>query len=191
MNHLLRAPHRSLLGVFAVVAVITGASACGDDDAPTSTPIPSQPSTQITISDPWARTTTNDLSAAYMVITNGGAEDRLVSAKADISSKVQIHEVVVDGSTSKMQELAGGLPIPANGRVELKPGSYHIMMMMLTDPLTVGEKVELDLTFEKAGVIHVTAMVREGSGMSGAGGTTTPGGMTGGMQGTPNATPSH
>ena len=45
--------------------------------------------------------------------------------------------------------------------VELKPGSYHIMLIDLTRELQAGEKIDLTLKFEKAGDVKVTAEVRE------------------------------
>ena len=52
------------------------------------------------------------------------------------------------------------LDIPAGGKVELKPGGYHIMLIELTRELKAGDKVEITLTFEKAGDVKVTAEVR-------------------------------
>ena len=46
-------------------------------------------------------------------------------------------------------------------RVELKPGSYHIMLIGLTRELVAGEKIDITLKFEKAGDVKVTAEVRE------------------------------
>jgi copper(I)-binding protein len=54
------------------------------------------------------------------------------------------------------------LEIPAGGSVELKPGSYHLMLIGPTQELTVGDTIEMTLDFEKAGPVKVTAEVREG-----------------------------
>ena len=53
------------------------------------------------------------------------------------------------------------LEIPAGATVELKPGSYHIMLIGLKQELKAGETIEITLTFEKAGDVKVTAEVRE------------------------------
>lgn len=194
-----RTPRRvALLLAMTAVSVSLVAAACGGDDddddtadtatttstaATTTTGTATQVASPITISDVWARTTTNDVSAAYMMIKNTGVQDRLVSATADVSPKVQIHEVITEGNTSKMQEIPGGLVIPANASVELKPGGYHIMLMDLpTKKLDVGQKVEIDLVFEKAGKIHVTAEVKQGGGMDMGSGS---------MSGTGTATTGH
>lgn len=52
--------------------------------------------------------------------------------------------------------------LPAGKAVKLEPGGYHIMLLDLVKPLEVGEKIELTLTFDKAGEKTVTAQVREG-----------------------------
>ena len=66
---------------------------------------------------------------------------------------------VVNG-TMQMRELAGGLPIPADGTAVLKPGSYHVMLIGLKKPLKEGETFPLTLTFEKAGKITVDVPVK-------------------------------
>ncbi len=71
----------------------------------------------------------------------------------------------MDGGVMKMRELKNGLEIPPGATVELKPGSYHIMMMNLSRPLAKGEKVKGSLTFEKAGKVDVEFTVEAMGGM--------------------------
>jgi hypothetical protein len=61
---------------------------------------------------------------------------------------------VVDG-VMKMRELPAGLVIPAGQSVELKPGSYHVMMMDLAQPVEQGAPIKGKLRFEKAGEVEV------------------------------------
>jgi hypothetical protein len=72
----------------------------------------------------------------------------------------------MDGGVMKMRELKDGLEIPAGATVELKPGSYHIMMMNLSHPLAAGETVKGSLTFEKAGKVDVEFAVQAMGGNS-------------------------
>jgi copper(I)-binding protein len=65
---------------------------------------------------------------------------------------------VTDGVMT-MRPLPDGLPVPADGAVELKPGSYHLMLMELAAPLKAGESIAGTLTFEKAGTVPVTFVV--------------------------------
>lgn len=162
----------AILGALGcILAGMAVVAACGDDDDDggddTATTTAAATVGKLSIMDPWVRTTTNDVSAAYITVKNTGLEDTLVSAKANITTMVQLHEVVTEGSTSKMQEKAGGFPVPANGELTLKPGGFHIMLMNLTSPLKEGDKVELELTFKNAGTVKLTAPVRPGEAATG------------------------
>lgn len=101
-------------------------------------------------------------SAAYMVIRNTGSEpDKLIAASTDVAKTVELHTVVEEGGMMRMRQVEGGIEIPANGEVVLKPGGFHVMLIGLTRDLNAGDKVQLTLTFEKAGQIPVTAEVRQ------------------------------
>ena len=111
----------------------------------------------ITVSAPWTRATPPRARAGggFVTIVNGGGADRLVSASANVSKRTELHEMTVTDGVMKMREMADGIPIPAGGTLELKPGSYHVMFLELTGPLKEGENVPVTLTFEKAGEITV------------------------------------
>jgi copper(I)-binding protein len=64
------------------------------------------------------------------------------------------------GGTMMGMRPVARVEIPAGGTLELKPGSYHIMLIGLSKDLVVGEKIEITLKFEKAGEVKVTAEVR-------------------------------
>jgi hypothetical protein len=144
----------------------------------------------IKVSEPWARTSpmVAGAGAAYMVIENtGSAADFLLGGSSDVAKAVEVHETVAMESVAPMESAGMGgtespmasdggmatggsmmgmqkmdrLEIPAGGSVELKPGSYHIMLIDLTRELKAGEKIDLTLKFEKAGDVKVTAEVRE------------------------------
>ncbi len=142
----------------------------------------------LTISDQWVRVTANTVTAAYMVITNTGEADTLVAASTPLTANVQLHEVVSDGASSKMQPKEGGFPVPANGEVTLRPGSYHVMMLDLKEPVTDGQLVTITLTFAKAGDVTITALAKPHTGMMQGSGQ----GMgQGGGMGMATATPGH
>ena len=59
------------------------------------------------------------------------------------------------------------MEVPAGGKLELKPGSYHLMFMSLKAPFKQGDKVPVTLKFEKAGEVKVELAVESmGAGMS-------------------------
>jgi copper(I)-binding protein len=149
----------------AFVAVACGGDDDDDDGNGGSTPAVTDGAKlgDLTISGQWVRTTTNNVTAAYLVVKNSGAADTLVKVTSPLTSNVQLHEVITEGSTSRMQEKPGGFPVPANGTLELKPGGFHIMMMDVEKPVTEGQEVSLTLTFEKAGDVTIVAVAKPGS----------------------------
>jgi periplasmic copper chaperone A len=52
-------------------------------------------------------------------------------------------------------QVEGGLEIKPGETVEFKPGSFHVMLMALKQPLQKGEKVKGTLEFEKAGKVDI------------------------------------
>ena len=106
------------------------------------------------ISQPWTRATPKGAAVAggYLKITNTGTTpDRLLGGSTALAKRFEIHEMSMDGGVMKMRELKDGLDIAPGATVELKPGSYHIMMQELARPLAKGQRVKASLTFEKAG----------------------------------------
>ncbi len=116
----------------------------------------------IKISKPYARPMVagQTTSAAYLVLNNTGASaDKLLSASSPATSEVEIHTMYMDGDVMKMRAI-DKLDLPPNSKVELKPGmGYHLMLLGLKEPLKVGGKITLQLQFEKAGKVDVTAKV--------------------------------
>ena len=117
----------------------------------------------IEVEHPWSRATPTGakVAAGYVVIANKSAEpDRLVSASAEISGRTEIHEMAVKDGLMTMRPLPDGVPVPAKGKVALKPASYHLMFFELKRPSKQGESFAGTLTFEKAGAVKVTFAVQ-------------------------------
>ena len=53
------------------------------------------------------------------------------------------------------------IPVPARGEQKLKPGSYHIMLINLNQTPMIGEEYKLLLHFKHAGIVNVSAHVKE------------------------------
>lgn len=143
---------RVSVSVIVLVAVLL--AACGGSGGTSS---------GITVSDAWARPSPmmERAGAAYMVLqNNGAAEDKLLSVESDVARTIELHETKESGGMMEMSPVPN-IPVPANGRTELKPGGLHVMLIGLTRQLKAGEKVQLTLNFEKAGKMPVTAEVRE------------------------------
>tara|TARA_B100000678_G_scaffold211280_2_gene178865 strand:+ start:699 stop:1214 length:516 start_codon:yes stop_codon:yes gene_type:complete len=117
---------------------------------------------EIAITAPWSRETAEgqDAGGAFMTIANtGSGADRLTGGSTPVAGEVQVHTVDMTDGVMRMRQLEDGLEVPAGGSVTLKPGSFHIMLMQLTQPLEQGEAVPLTLTFEKAGPVEVELVV--------------------------------
>jgi periplasmic copper chaperone A len=112
----------------------------------------------IEIAHPWSRATPKGATVAggYLKITNTGTvPDRLTGGSAEVAKRFELHEMRMNDGVMTMRELKGGLDIPPGKTVELKPGSYHVMLTGLARPLAKGEKLKGTLTFEKAGKVDV------------------------------------
>jgi copper(I)-binding protein len=118
----------------------------------------------IEIANPWTRATPKGASVAgaYMSISNkGSAPDRLVGGSAAVAGKFEVHSMVMDQGVAKMRPVEGGLEIKPGQTVELKPGSFHVMLTGLKQPLAKGQKVKGTLQFEKAGKIDIEYTVED------------------------------
>jgi copper(I)-binding protein len=94
-----------------------------------------------------------------MLVKNTGSEsDILLTAACDIANMVEVMNTHMEGDVMSMGEVEG-IEIPAGASVELRSGSYHIMLMDLKENLTAGGTVSVTLVFEKAGAIVVEVPV--------------------------------
>jgi copper(I)-binding protein len=99
--------------------------------------------------------------AVFISIMNHGPKDRLLAVHTVAAKRAQIHESIQHGDVVKMRQLHDGLELPMHGTVALAPGSYHIMLMGLAQPLVAGETFHVTLVFENAGEIDVTVPIRK------------------------------
>ncbi|WP_114087745.1 copper chaperone PCu(A)C [Thalassospira profundimaris] len=115
----------------------------------------------ISISNAWSKESIGRVpnGAVFFTIENAGAEDRIIGATSSLADKTELHTHIMDGNVMKMRQVDGGVEVPAHGAVAFKPGSYHVMLIGLHDPLKAGQHIALTLQFEKAGDVPVDAEV--------------------------------
>jgi periplasmic copper chaperone A len=102
---------------------------------------------------------TGAVAGAFMTIKNDASEtDRLVGATCEAAMMTQVHETVMKGDVMNMNEVAD-IEVPAGQMLELKHGSYHIMLMDLKQDLKAGDTITVTLKFEKAGEVAVPMTV--------------------------------
>jgi periplasmic copper chaperone A len=98
-------------------------------------------------------------AAAYLSITNkGDAADRLLAASSPRAQKVELHTHIMEDNIARMREVPA-VDIAPGATATFQQGGMHIMLVGLTAPLTVGEKVPLTLRFERAGSVDVELVV--------------------------------
>jgi hypothetical protein len=94
--------------------------------------------------------------AGFMTITNSGkTADRLLSVTTAASNRSDLHGTINQGGVMQMRAQAGGVPIPAGGKVMFAPGGLHVMFIGLKAAVTPGQMITARLTFEKAGAVDV------------------------------------
>ena len=71
----------------------------------------------------------------------------LVGVASPAANVVELHEMVMDNNVMKMRALPS-LDVKPGQTVELKPGSYHVMLIDLKKPLTKGDVVPITLKVE-------------------------------------------
>jgi hypothetical protein len=125
----------------------------------------------VEIEEPWSRATPPGatLAVGYMTVRNTAEDrDRLVSASSPLARKVETHVTLKDGDIMRMREVPG-YEVPGRGRVELKPGGAHLMLIDIKHPFKEGDRIPLVLRFEKAGEVKVDLEVKGVGGMKGMG----------------------
>lgn len=117
---------------------LTGCSSSGDDP-------------KLEVSGAFMPQPVTDMAGGFLTIKNAGdAAAKLTSVTSPLSDDVTIHET----KNQKMQEVKS-FDIPANGELNLERGGNHIMFMSLKKQPKQGDKVSIQLHFEKSDPITV------------------------------------
>lgn len=117
---------------------------------------------EIVVVDPYVRMVPQGVptTAAFMLIKNTGNTDRkLLRVDSSAAKTVELHNHTNDNGVMKMRQVRE-LEIKAKDQAELKPGSYHVMMIDLRQVLQEGEKVPLTLSFDDGSSEKIEAVVR-------------------------------
>jgi len=81
----------------------------------------------------------------YMKIENETDKPiSIIRASCPDFETVEIHEMSMSGGMMKMREIEK-LVVPADGKVELKPGGYHLMLIKPKQPFKKGDSMTVTL----------------------------------------------
>lgn len=98
----------------------------------------------------------SDMATGYFTVDNtGSAADALTGVTSDLAPMVSLH---VTTDTDAMKGV-NSLPIPPHGKLVLKTGGNHLMLMGLKDRPAVGQTVTFHLRFAHSSPITVKAPV--------------------------------
>ncbi|MFG2333568.1 copper chaperone PCu(A)C [Streptomyces sp. NPDC048604] len=124
----------------AAALALSGCSTSSADDGP-----------KLDVSGAFMPQPVMNMAGGFLTIKNtGGAADKLTSVTSPLSDDVQIHET----KNQKMQQVKS-FDIPANGELNLERGGNHIMFMNIKQKPVQGDKVSIQLHFEKSEPITV------------------------------------
>ncbi|MFG2618654.1 copper chaperone PCu(A)C [Streptomyces sp. NPDC048507] len=143
---------RTLAAALSLTAALA-ISGCSSSDSSGASGKP-----ELTVSGAYMPEPVDDkMAGAFMVIENGSkTADKLTAVTSPLSDDLQIHET----KDQKMQHVQA-LDVPANGELRLDRGGNHIMFMGLKNKPKVGDKITVELRFEKAGPVKVDLDVKE------------------------------
>ncbi|WP_415947602.1 copper chaperone PCu(A)C [Streptomyces sp. KLOTTS4A1] len=143
----------ALAGAIAIAAALglTGCSGSGTGDEATNR----APQLSVTggfIPEPALKNT----AGGFLTIVNKGGADKLLSVSSPLAKETMGHRTV-DGRMEK----AESFDIPAGGELSFERGGNHLMFMDLAHKPKVGDKVEVELRFEKSEPLTAELEVKE------------------------------
>jgi periplasmic copper chaperone A len=105
---------------------------------------------QVQVDGAWARATVQGQkgTGAFMKLT-ARENLQLVRATSPAADVTEVHAMRLEGDILRMHPIAS-LDLPAGKAVELRPGSYHVMLLDLKAPLARDSTVPLTLFFKNA-----------------------------------------
>lgn len=148
---------RTLAAALSLTAALA-ISGCSSDSKDSASSAGSGAKPKLTVSGGYMPEPVNDkMAGAFMVIENDSkTADKLTGVTSTLSDDLQIHET----KDQKMQQVQS-MDVPANGELKLERGGSHVMFMGLKNTPRVGDKVTVELRFEKADPVKVELDVKE------------------------------
>jgi copper(I)-binding protein len=159
-------PHGRALAIVAAAAALA-LTACSSGSSSTATS-PTASAGAITVTLAYVNEpTVPERTGAFATIANTGAVAvslTTASVPGSAAASASVHETVMVGGAMEMKEVTGGVPVPPGGQLVLKPGGYHVMLMMPT--VALGQTVPMTLGFSDGSTVTVDALVKAPSSMS-------------------------
>ncbi|SMN00084.1 Copper metallochaperone, bacterial analog of Cox17 protein [uncultured Candidatus Thioglobus sp.] len=117
----------------------------------------------IIVMDAWIRSAPPNTPVLGLFMHIGNHTDnevKLLSASANNYKRVELHRTIEQDGMMKMHQQTF-MPIPAQGMLQLEPGSWHIMMIKPNRVPNIGESVMVTLKFDNGTMQNIRAVVRK------------------------------
>jgi periplasmic copper chaperone A len=98
----------------------------------------------------------SDATDAYVMISNSGSSDRLLSVRSSAGGQVTLTGPSSQGATT--MRAVRTIDIPADGTVRFDPDGFHLLITG-SGPMRAGTEITLTLVFAKAGAVSVPTLV--------------------------------
>lgn len=103
---------------------------------------------------------TQKVTGAFMTLKNDSAENRAaVSAESEVAETAELHTHIHENGMMKMRQV-DKIDIVAGSETVLEPGSFHVMLIGLKQPLELGQMVAITLNFDDGSSTQVQAEVK-------------------------------
>lgn len=100
------------------------------------------------------------LTAMYGTLINDGDDDiHITRVEADSSEAAELHEQTIDSADIVRMRRVAAMTIPAHGRLILRKGGAHLMLINLHKPLHDHDEVTITLYFERVEPQEITLPV--------------------------------
>jgi copper(I)-binding protein len=139
-----------IFGILILAVILLGISACSSTK-------------DLSVDKVWARPGfQGDNSAVYFAIRNPGDQsDVLLRAISDAAGSTEIHHSKMDSEGIMTMEQQDQVPIPVNDTVEFAPGGLHVMLVSLSQDLSVKDTFPITLVFQNHGEMSLIVEVKQ------------------------------
>lgn len=118
----------------------------------------------LTISAAWSppSSLSRRTGSIYLTIENSGTrDDQLIAAHTPAAEETELRSHRTGEVVSRARRVAS-VKLPAGKSITLRPGGEHIALIDVKTPQQVGDRMDVLLMFEKAGLVTISVPVATG-----------------------------
>ena len=150
-----------LLGLTACGAGETGDAGSAEGDAERAVPVDGGSDTRELAIETAVigRPLTPGRAALYLIVANGTTADRsLVAVEVDGVPHASMHETTMTAGSMAMRPVES-VPVPASGRVEMRPGGLHVMLEDAPDGRFDDAAIDVVVRFDDGTALTASARI--------------------------------